>query len=61
MVKRHPEAKKLLAEYLSPMTYQNISEQDARNIVEYLRLAAQEGREQNIPEVPVFKNQTQNN
>lgn len=58
MVKRHPEAKKLLAEYLSPMTYQNISEQDARNILEYLRLAAQEGREQNIPEIPVFKNQT---
>lgn len=59
MVKRHPEAKKLLVEYLSPMTYQNISEADARNVLEYLRLAAKEGREQNIPEIPVFKNQTQ--
>jgi cytochrome c553 len=59
MTKKHPEAKKLLAEYLSPMTFQNISEQDARNIVEYLRLTAKEGHEQNIPEIPVFKNQTQ--
>lgn len=59
MVKRHPEAKKLLVEYLSPMTFQNISEVDARNVLEYLRLAAEEGREQNIPEIPVFKNQTQ--
>jgi mono/diheme cytochrome c family protein len=58
MTKRHPEAKKLLVEYLSPMTYQNISEQDARNIIDYLRLMAKEGREQNIPEIPVFKNQT---
>jgi len=58
MVKRHPEAKKLLAEYLSPMTNQNVTEEDARNVLEYLRFAAQEGREKNIPEIPVFKNQT---
>ena len=58
MVKRHPEAKKLLVEYLSPMTNQNVSEADARNVLEYLRLAAKEGREKNIPEIPVFKNQT---
>jgi cytochrome c1 len=57
MTKRHPEAKKLLAEYLSPMTFQNISEEDARNVVEYLRMTAQEGHEKNIPEIPVFKNQ----
>lgn len=58
MVKRHPEAKKLLVEYLSPMTNQNVSEADARNVLEYLRFVAKEGREKNIPEVPVFKNQT---
>jgi hypothetical protein len=59
MVKRHPEAKQLLVEYLSPMTNQNLTEEDARNILEYLRLTAKEGREKNIPEIPVFKNQTQ--
>jgi len=59
MVKRHPEGKKLLAEYLSPMTYQNITEEDARNVIEYLRLTAQEGHENNIPEVPLYKNQIQ--
>jgi cytochrome c len=58
MVKRHPEAKKLLAEYLSPMTFQNVTEADARMLLEYMRLAAKEGREKNIPEIPVFKNQT---
>jgi len=61
MVKRHPTAKKLLAEYLSPMTFQNISEKDAKSILEYLRLTAKQGHEQNIPEVPVFKNQTLTN
>ncbi len=59
MVKRHPEAKKLLVEYLSPMTYQNITEEDARNVIEYLRVAAQEGHDKNIPVIPLFKNQTQ--
>ena len=57
MVKRHPEAKKMLAEYLSPMTYQNITEADARLVLEYMRLAAKEGRDKNLPEIPVFKNQ----
>jgi hypothetical protein len=56
MVKRHPEAQKVLAEYISPMTFQNITQDDARNILEYLRLKAQEGRVQNIAEVPLFKN-----
>ena len=59
MVKRHPEAKKLLAEYLSPMTFQNISQEDALNVLEYLRQMAKEGREKNIPEIPVFKSQIQ--
>lgn len=37
MVKKHPEAQKLLAKYLAPMTYQNVSEADARALLEYLR------------------------
>ena len=59
MVKRHPEAKKLMAEYLSPMTNQNVSEEDARNVIEFLRLMAKEGHEKNVPEIPVFKNTSQ--
>lgn len=37
MLDKHPEAKKMLAEYMTPMTFQNVSREDARAIVEYLR------------------------
>ena len=37
MTKKDPEAKKLLAEHLTQMTNQNVNEQDARAILEYLR------------------------
>lgn len=37
MVKKHPEARKMLAEYMTPMPFQNVSEDEARAIVEYLR------------------------
>jgi cytochrome c len=37
MVKRHPVAKQLLAEYLAPMPFQNVTLDEARAIVEYLR------------------------
>jgi cytochrome c len=37
MVKRHPEAKKLLAEYLAPMAQQNLTPTDARAVLEYIR------------------------
>ena len=37
MVKKHPEIKALLAEYYVPMTFQNVTEDDARAILEYLR------------------------
>lgn len=47
MVKKHPEVKKLLAEYLTPMTFQNVSEEDARAILEYFRLIAQENKSSN--------------
>lgn len=37
MTKRHPEAKKMLAQYANQMTFQNVTEDDARNLLEYLR------------------------
>lgn len=37
MVNDHPEAKKLLQEYMTAMPYQNVSQDDARAIVEFLR------------------------
>lgn len=36
MVKKHPEAKKLLAEFLSPMPNQNLSKDEAESVVRYL-------------------------
>lgn len=38
MTKKDPTARKLLAEHLTQMTNQNISEKDARAILEFLRL-----------------------
>lgn len=40
MTQRHPEAKKLLAEYATQMTFQNVTQEDARKILEYLRSEA---------------------
>ncbi len=37
MTKKDPTAKKLLAEHLTQMTNQNVSEQDARALLEYFR------------------------
>ncbi len=37
MVEKHPEVKKMLAEFLTPMPNQNLSEEDARAILEYIR------------------------
>jgi putative heme-binding domain-containing protein len=36
-VKKHPEGKKMLAEYLVPMTNMNLKEDEARAVLEYLR------------------------
>jgi len=41
MVERHPEARKLLAEYYTPMAFQDVTEEDARALLEYLRQVAQ--------------------
>ncbi|MGH1365779.1 MAG: c-type cytochrome [Calditrichia bacterium] len=40
MIKYHPEVKRLLAQYYTPMAFQNVTEEDARKILEYLRLEA---------------------
>ncbi len=47
MVKKHPDVKKLLAEYMTPMTFQNVSPEQARAILEYFRLIAQEKNQSN--------------
>jgi cytochrome c2 len=41
MVEKHPETKKLLAEYFVAMPNQNISPDEARQVLEYLRTQAQ--------------------
>lgn len=40
MAQKHPEGKKLLQEYMTVMPYQNVAEDEARDIVEYLRTEA---------------------
>jgi cytochrome c551/c552 len=37
MVKKHPEAKKMLGQFMTPMPYQNVSREETRAIVEYFR------------------------
>lgn len=37
MLKKHPEAKKTLAEFMTPMPNQNLSREEARSILEYFR------------------------
>lgn len=57
MTKKHPTGKKMLAEYLAPMTNMNLTLDQAKEILEYLRLLAKEGREKNIVADPVYRNQ----
>ncbi len=45
MIKRHPVVKQLLQEYLSVMTFQNLTVEDARAVLEYLRWAHQQKAE----------------
>ena len=37
MVEKHPEVKGMLAEFLTPMPNQNLTEDDARAVLEYIR------------------------
>ena len=45
MVQKHPEAKALFAQYMTPMPNQSLSEDDARAVLEYLRQEAEAGNE----------------
>lgn len=42
MTQRHPDAKALLAEYIAPMPNQDLTQEDARAVLEYLRLGDDE-------------------
>ena len=44
MVEKHPEARKLLAEYMTPMPSQNLTEDDARALLEYIRVQQESGQ-----------------
>lgn len=37
MIQKHPEARKLLGEFMTPMANQNLTEAEARAVLEYLR------------------------
>ena len=37
MVEKHPDVKEMLATYMTPMPNQNLTEQDARAVLEYIR------------------------
>jgi mono/diheme cytochrome c family protein len=40
MIQKHPDARTMLAQYATPMANQNVAEEDARAILEYLRSVA---------------------
>jgi cytochrome c551/c552 len=40
MVQKHPEAKAMLAQFMTPMPNQNLTQDEARAVLEYLRQAA---------------------
>lgn len=40
MIQKHPEAKKMLAEFMTPMPFQNLTMDDALLLVEYFRFTA---------------------
>jgi len=42
MIKKHPRAKKMLAEYMTVMTFQNVKMKDALAILEYFRMLDEE-------------------
>lgn len=45
MTQKHPEARKMLAQYMNQMTFQNVSNEEARAIVEYLASVETESNE----------------
>ncbi len=55
MTKKHPTGKKLLGEYLAPMTNMNLTIDQSLEVLEYLRVIAKEGHEKNIVADPVYR------
>jgi mono/diheme cytochrome c family protein len=47
MTKKHPEARKMLAQYMNQMTFQNVTQEEARAIVAYLATVQTEMEEGN--------------
>lgn len=45
MTRKHPKAKELLAQYMNQMTFQNVSREQARAIVEFLRMQKSEQKD----------------
>lgn len=41
MITKHPEAKKMLAQYMTPMAFQNVTVEDAIKILDYFRSVAE--------------------
>lgn len=41
MARKHPEGLKMLADYMTPMPFQNVTEEDARAITAYLKHVAE--------------------
>ena len=41
MIEKHPEAKKKFAEFMTPMPNQNLTQEEARAVLEYLRREAE--------------------
>ncbi len=46
-LEKHPHSKKMLAEYMTKMTNQNVNLKDARTLLEYFRLLDEELKNQN--------------
>jgi cytochrome c len=48
-LQKHPHSKKMLAEYMTKMTNQNINLEDARKLLEYFRMLDEELKNSNQP------------
>ncbi|KAA3657128.1 MAG: cytochrome c [Calditrichaeota bacterium] len=57
MTKNHPTGQKMLAEYKTPMTNMNLTMDEAKQVLEYLRAIAKDGHEKNIEAAPVYQNE----
>jgi hypothetical protein len=49
MLDKDPVAQELLAEFLTKMTFQDVTQDDARSILEYFRYYDDKGEIQNVP------------